>query len=147
MEHHTHPTVDKKLIADALRAQLQGKLDQDQIGHALQNLTAATAKYPAQGQIASLVFYSQVTCQITGHKSFVGHSGGLVSPGGGGTWGDLYTDDLERLYRDTVSFSYIVAAVYFTIEFWDGNSKLLGHFQGGGVGTSVGTGGGTGKWA
>ena len=146
MEQKTSATVDKKLIADDVRKQLQGKLDPEKIDDAIREMMAEKAQYPAQGQIACLIFYSQVTCQITDHKSFTGHAGGLCSPGANGAWGHLYTDDLEGLYRNTKAFSFLVTPVYLTIEFWDASSRLLAHFHGGGIGISSGGGGGEGSW-
>jgi hypothetical protein len=139
-------TVDAGVIANDVREALQGKLDDAKLGEAIKQMQASVAQYPAQAQLACAVFYQQVSCQITGKKNFTGHAGGLCFPGGNGTWGNLFTDDLDRLYNNMQAFSFLVTPVYFTIEFWDASSRLLGHFHGGGIGTSTGTGGGTGSW-
>ncbi len=58
--------------------------------------------------------------------------------------GHVYTDDLDRLYRDTTSFSFVSAVAYLGVQFFDANSNLLGHYGGGGVGVPA-VGGGSGS--
>lgn len=71
----------------------------------------------------------------------------VVLPGAQALIGDLYTSDLERLYRDTDSFQFTVTPVYTSVLFFDKSSRLLGHFQAGAVSTPTGgIGGGEGSW-
>jgi hypothetical protein len=108
-------------------------------------------KFTAQGQIAAVGPYTQVTVSATfapgGSMSFLGHAASLAAPGANGTWGDLYTDDLFRLYQDTVSFQFNTVPVYTNVNFFDANSNYLGSYHGGGVGIVTGTGGGTGTFS
>ena len=60
--------------------------------------------------------------------------------------GDVYTNDLERLYSDTVSFEFQATPVYTSLLFFDKHSNLLGHFQAGSVSIVTGIGGGSGSW-
>src|SRR5262249_48731297 len=107
--------------------------------------------YNAQTQVASFVFYEQVTTSFPVAPNrvltFVGHAGGLSWLGGQSSWGSLITDDVLRLYRDTVSFAFNAAVAYFNVNFFDGNSNLLGSYHGGGIGLVTGIGGGTGHWS
>lgn len=96
--------------------------------------------------MASLIFYLKFQVNITNGKTFDGHAGGASSPGGGALFGHVYTDDLDRLYRDTVSFEFQATPVYLSILYFDSHSKLLGHFQSGAVSIVTGIGGGKGKW-
>jgi Rhodococcus equi virulence-associated protein len=84
---------------------------------------------------------------VTKGKSFNGNAGGVSSPGGGALFGDVYTDNIDNLYANTVSFEFQVTPVYLSILFFDGNSNLLGHFQSGAVSIVTGIGGGTGHWS
>ena len=94
---------------------------------------AATSSYPANGSVASFIFYLQFQVNITsqGGKTFNGKAGGISSPGGGALFGDVYTDDLDKLYSDTHSFEFQSLPVYLSILFFDKDSNLLGHFQSG----------------
>lgn len=108
-------------------------------------------KYTAQGQIASVGPYTQVTVGVTPAPgmllSFLGHAGSLSTLGANGTWGDLYTDDLVRLYTDTVSFEFNTLVFYTNVNFFDASSNFLGAYHGGGVGIVTGIGGGTGTFS
>ncbi len=108
----------------------------------------ASASYPASGYITSAVFYThlQVDAKDGSGKKFVGDGGGLFTPGAGALIGDIYTDDLARLYSSTVSFEVNATPVYTNINFFDANSNLLGSLHTGSVSTVAGVGGGTGSW-
>lgn len=143
----THNPVDTNIVAHDFMMAMHGKLEQDKIDAATAALKATTTKYAATGSVASLIFYLKFQVNITGGKSFNGNAGGASSPGGGALFGDVYTDDLNRLYRDTVSFEFNATPVYLSILFFDGNSNLLGHFQSGAISTVLGIGGGKGEWS
>lgn len=134
------------LLARDFRASLKEVMDEARIDKLLSEMASFDQKYNAQCPIASAVFYVFVAPSIYDGKSAEGHGGGLFTPGGGGSWGHVYTKDLERLYRDTISFQVNATAVYLNVNFFDGYSNLLGHYHGGGVGTVAGTGGGTIRW-
>ncbi|NDO91435.1 VapA/VapB family virulence-associated protein [Cellulosimicrobium composti] len=140
-------TVDKEiLVADFARA-TEGALDPELVEAASERLRSLTTAHSAQGSVASMIFYLQVAVDIEGGKRFRGHAGGISTPGGGGAWGDVYTDDLDRLYSSTKSFQFNATPVYFNVNFFDKSSHLLGHFQAGAFSTALGTGGGTGSWS
>ena len=139
--------VTSRAIAADFRDAMKGKLADEHIDAAVNTLLATTSRYPATGSVASLIFYLKFQVNITGGKSFNGNAGGASTPGGGALFGDVYTDDLNRLYSDTVSFEFQGTPVYLSILFFDRNSKLLGHFQAGAVSTVTGIGGGSGKWS
>jgi len=107
----------------------------------------ATSSYSATGSIASTVFYAYVNVKVAGGKNFTGNAGGLFSPGGGALFGDIYTADLARLYRDTTRFQVNTFSAYADVNFYDSEWNFLGSFQSGGVSTVVGTGAGTGSWS
>ena len=139
-------TVDKEiLVADFTRATAD-VLEPELVEAAAERLRTLTTAYPAQGSVASMIFYLQIAVDIKGGKHFRGHAGGISTPGGGGAWGDVYTDDLDRLYSATKSFQFNATPVYFNVNFFDGSSHLLGHFQAGAFSTALGTGGGSGSW-
>jgi Rhodococcus equi virulence-associated protein len=144
------PAVGNDVFAKDLAAAMQGKLDDDKLGAAVAAVSAATTAYPAAAWFASFLFYLHVECQITGDiPRFRGNAGGLWSPvvgGAGGFFGNVYTDDKDKLYQQTHAFELHSLAVYVGITFWDGSSNLLGHFESGGIG-SLGIGGGTGAWS
>lgn len=143
----THNPVDTNIVAHDFLVAMHGKLEQEKIDAAVTSLKATTAKYAATGSVASLIFYLKFQVSIKGGKTFDGNAGGASSPGGGALFGDVYTDDLDRLYRDTVSFEFNATPVYLSILFFDGNSNLLGHFQSGAISTVLGIGGGKGEWS
>tara|TARA_R110002020_G_scaffold187119_6_gene385263 strand:+ start:2067 stop:2504 length:438 start_codon:yes stop_codon:yes gene_type:complete len=138
--------IDRKLIAHDFRVAMDNKLEPEQIDGVAEALMSSTKSYPATGSVASLIFYLKFQVNITDGKSFNGHAGGASSPGGGALFGDVYTDDLDRLYRDTVSFEFQATPVYLSVLFFDSHSKLLGHFQSGAVSIVTGIGGGKGSW-
>ncbi len=142
------PAISKEIIAHDFAVAAHGKLEPEQIDATVSALTATTTAYPANGSVASMIFYLkfQVTVK-NGGKTFDGNAGGVSSPGGGALFGDVYTDDINRLYRDTVKFEFQGTPVYLSILFFDKSNHLLGHFQAGAVSTVLGIGGGKGSWS
>lgn len=114
-----------------------------------EKLQAATA-YPANGSLASLIFYVKAQCIVKGGKTFNGSAWGVSFPGGGALFGDVYlagASSLDDLYARTTSFTFTATPVYTAFYFHDKNDTLLGHFQAGSVSTVTGTGGGSGSWS
>ena len=143
----TAPFQEPTRAAVDFEAVMHGKMTAEKMTEVTTAMkAAAAAKYPATGSIASLLFYFKIQVQIKGGKTFDGQAGGIGFPGGGALFGDVYTEDLDRLYRDTHSFQWLGTAVYFTVNYFDSNSNFLGTFQAGAVSIAVGTGGGTGRW-
>ena len=141
-------TVSSDAIARDFSKSMEGKLEGAKIESAVKALAATTSKFPANGSVASFIFYLEFQVKITspGGKTFNGKAGGLTSPGGGALFGDVYTDDINRMYENTKSFQFNCTPVYTSLLFFDGQSNLLGHFQSGSVSTVLGVGGGTGSW-
>ena len=143
----TPTPIDRQLIANDFRARAKGKLPAEQIESISRALVADTKKYPAHGALASLGVYIRLRVDVNDGKSYVANGGGLFTPGGGALFGDVYTDDINRLYSNTVSFAIEATNVYVSVQFFDGNGSLLGHLQAGAVSTVTGAGGGTGYWS
>ncbi|WP_044401912.1 VapA/VapB family virulence-associated protein [Lacinutrix sp. Hel_I_90] len=135
------------LIAHDFMTKNTGVLDQKKIDAAVESITATTQSYPANGSVASFIFYLKFQVNVTGGKSFNGNAGGASTPGGGALIGDVYTSDINRLYKDTKSFQFNATPVYTSLIFFDGNSNVLGTFQAGAVSTVAGIGGGSGSWS
>lgn len=138
--------VSRDTVAKELAVQMDGKLEPAKIDAAARSLAATETSYGANGNVASMIFYLQFQVNVNGGRSFNGKAGGISSPGGGALFGTVFTDDIDRLYRDTHSFAFQATPVYMALEFFDADHRLLGHFQSGGISTVLGTGGGTGSW-
>jgi hypothetical protein len=134
-------------IAKDFRESVQGKLEDHKIDAVASALEAATTSYPANGAVASFIFYIRFSCDVSGGKRFTGDAGGLSTAGAGALFGDVYTDDINRLYSTTASFQFTATPVYTALLFFDAHSNLLGHFQAGAVSFVAGTGGGSGRWS
>jgi hypothetical protein len=147
MSVSTTETVDRATIANDFSESARGKLPDHAIEAAVNTLKAAETAYAAHGSVASMIFYLRFGVTVNGGKNFQGDAGGLASPGGGALFGDVYTDNLARLYSDTRSFQFTATPVYTSLLFFDGSSNLLGHFQAGAVSIVTGTGGGSGRWS
>jgi len=150
-------TSNPSQLVDDFKQYFTGKLTEDAVKCAVESigkiteteLKAATA-YPANGSLASLIFYVKAQCNINGGKSFNGNAWGVSFPGGGALFGDVYLANaptLAELYRRTTSFTFTATPVYTAFYFFDSGSTLLGHFQAGSVSTVTGTGGGSGNWS
>lgn len=143
---------NKKLneqIAQDFYNNFQGKLEDEKLDQVVQEIKCTENKYHTQGSLINWVVYFRVTvgAYFDVKKQFTGNGGGLGFPGTQALIGDLYTNDLERLYRDTDSFEVNVTPVYTSVLFFDKSSRLLGHYQAGAVSTPTGgIGGGKGSW-
>ena len=139
--------LDHKTIAHDFKEAMHGKLNDEQVAKGTEVLETTAPGYGANGNVASLIFYLQFQVNVTNGKSFNGKAGGLSSPGGGALFGTVYTHDIIRLYRDTISFQFTALLhTYLSIIFFDANSNVLGTFQAGGLTTVNGIGGGSGQW-
>jgi hypothetical protein len=138
-------------IAQDYRKLFAGTLDEEFVNKTAEAIEAAplaaAAVYPANGAIASMIFWLRCRCNIDNGKSFVGDAFGIAVPGGSALFGDVYTDDLNKLYSATEKFTLIAAIAYTTFIFHDGNGTVLGSFQAGALGTTTGTAYGSGSWS
>lgn len=141
--------IDLDTVANDFRDKWNGILPAEKLEHAIDLLTSDSTAYPADGEIVSLIFYLKFRVDIKedGGKSFNGNAGGASTPGGGALFGNVYTDDLDALYANTVSFEFQATSVYLSILFFDSDSHLLGHFECGALSTVNGVGGGSGSWS
>jgi hypothetical protein len=135
------------LIAQDFRARMQGKLEDDKIEAAVASLTSVTPSYPARGEVASMFLIMQFKVSVTNGKTFNGRAGGLSWPGAGVMEGDVYSDDIYKMYRETKSFEFNASPVWTSLLFFDGNTNLLGNFQAAAVSSVAGIGGGAGEWS
>ena len=140
-------TVSPEIIAHDFHVATEGKLEEKVISATKKSILATSSSYPAKGSVASFMFYLQFQVNVTNGKSFNGKAGGISSPGGGALFGDVYTNDINKLYWDTVSFQFNWTPVYTSLIFFDKHSNALGTYQSGSVSTVLGTGGGSGKWS
>lgn len=132
--------------AKSIRNFLEGKLDSAEIDNINSRLEKMTEKYYHEIKILGALFYMHIWMQDDNDNwEFNGNAGVITLVSAGGAAGHIYTDDIDRLYRETTSFSYESAMVYFSVQFFNNKSELLGHFHSGGFGTG-GVGGGSGKW-
>ncbi|VTR93284.1 Virulence-associated family protein OS=Lacinutrix sp. (strain 5H-3-7-4) GN=Lacal_1267 PE=4 SV=1: R_equi_Vir [Gemmata massiliana] len=132
-------------VASELSTALKGKLEQPKLDALIEGLKAPAATYTAIGTTINVIFYIHVACGITSGRGFNGNAGGFAAPPGGTGGGQVYTNDIDRLYRDTVAFSFVAAVAYLGIQFFDKDHNLLGHYEGGGLYTPA-TGGGSGSF-
>ena len=139
--------VSKEIVAHDFHVAMNGKLDNELLHSAKNKILTTTTSYPAKGSSVSMIFYLQFQVSVDGGKTFNGKAGGISTPGGGALFGDIYTDDINRLYSNTVSFQFTSTPVYLSLVFFDGNSNVLGTFQSGSVSTVTGVGGGSGSWS
>ena len=144
------PAVSNEVFAKDFREAFKDALDDDKLAAAVDAITTATTSYPATAWFANFFFYMHCECQITGDAArFRGNAGGIFAPplvGAGGYFGNLFTDDKQKLYQQTTTFEVHSVVAYCGMTFWDSNHNLLGHFESGGIG-SLGLGGGTGTWS
>lgn len=122
-------------------------MDDAKLQQTIDKIMSTMPSYNANGTIKSLIFYIDVTVDFDdGFASFKGSGGGAFAPGGGIMKGLLFTDDLNRLIDDTISFETHTVGLYNAVLFFDGNSNLLAHFESGTITTVIGLGGGKGSW-
>ncbi len=98
------------------------------------------------GSLSIAFFWNHISLDVSGGKHFVGDGGVTQLFGAGWFSGTLHTDNIEALYRDTVSYNINGTPLYTNVNFFDSKSHLLGHLQTGSVSIFLGTGGGTGSW-
>jgi hypothetical protein len=146
----SHPSLPnhsfRKLVADQFRLQAEGKFAKDAIERTAQKIVTLTAAYESQATLFGPVL--QVIKMAGKSGIFNGDAAPIL--GAAGAWqGHIYTDDENRLVNDTIpqSFQLNIAVVYCSVLFFDHQSELLGHFQGGGLSFAAGIAGGQGRWS
>ncbi|MFF3063417.1 VapA/VapB family virulence-associated protein [Oerskovia sp. NPDC057915] len=139
-------TIDIDTVVGDFRTSVQEALDQERLDAAVETLRTARTEYPATCRVVNGIFFAVLEVSITGGKTFRSTIGG-IGIGGGEASGTVFTDDIERLYRSTVSFQFNATPVYFNVNFFDGGPNLVGNGLFGTVLASLGTGGGTGTWS
>lgn len=138
-------TIDIDTVVGDFRTSVKDALDQERIDAAAETLRATRTEYPATCRVVKGIFFAVLEVSVTGGKTFRSTIGG-IGIGGGESSGIVRTDDIERLYRSTVSFQFNATPVYFNVNFFDGGPDLVGNGLFGAVFASLGTGGGSGTW-
>lgn len=132
--------VCKEIISNDFYYNMNGKMDQVLIQLAKNIILDKIAPHSAE-----LSFEVNFEINVDNGKTFYTTDfAGFAS--GGVSFGDIYTDDLNRLYRDTVSFEFTNTTIYLSIVFLDRNSSNLGTFQCGSFSPVTGVGTGFGTW-
>ena len=142
---------DKNSAAAAASSFLKGKISDEQLNASLDVIKSGSGdSVSAQGDYICAVFYWRVVLN-SGNYQFKGNAGGVGGIGGGSTNGTIYLASgvsFQQLVSNTDSFQFnAVVGVYLNVNFFDSGSNFLGSYQGGGVGTCGGTGGGSGSWS
>lgn len=148
----TAPDIDRKKVAHDFDKMFSNQLPRQSLDSAVAHLgtapkAVAASSYGANGSIASLILYTKCVCEIDKGKRFEGSTWGIAVPGGGALFGDVYTDDIDKMYAKTSSFALAATPVYTSFVFMDDGGNALGSFQAGSVSTVAGTGGGSGHWS
>lgn len=142
-------TESRNAAANAASTYFSTHLAEAELKSCVNTIKSAAAAVPAQGSFICAIFYWRIFLTAN-NKSFYGNAGGIGGVGGGSTNGDIYLANgvtMAQLQANTTSFQFNCAGVYLNVNFFDTNSNFLGSYQGGGVGTCPGTGGGTGSWS
>ncbi|MFC6357365.1 VapA/VapB family virulence-associated protein [Luethyella okanaganae] len=136
-------------VATAQASSVKSAAAQDSAAQDPAGQDPAGESYPVSGAVIGGLLYTrvQIDSKDGSGEKFVGNGGGVFTPGAGAFLGDLYTNDLARLYSDTTNFQVNATPVYTNINFFDSDANLLGSLHAGSVSTVVGVGGGTGNWS
>ena len=138
--------ISPEKLSDDFRNMHALNMTDELIQHNVEAIQAAQTAYTATGEIKSAVIWSRVNISINGGKTFEGDGWGGGFPGGGALIGDVYTDDINRLYSDTDHFAIVAAMAYTAVYFLDSDGKQVGHYQAGSVSSVGGAFGGKGSW-
>lgn len=140
--------IDKNLIARDFAANAKGKLSQVLIDSITESLRAETSGFPAKGLVTAATFFLRFHLEmLADHMIFDGTAGGLGGMSPAMLVGDVYTNDLPKLYANTVKFGFQGTQLYISLQFYDANDRVLGVFQGAGGANVNGAGGGPGHWS
>ncbi|WP_143306160.1 VapA/VapB family virulence-associated protein [Chitinophaga vietnamensis] len=142
-------TENRNAAAAAASTFLKGKTSDIELNACLDTIRSGSNAVPAKGSFVCAIFYWRITLDCNG-KQFVGNAGAIGGAGGGSTHGDIYLASgvtLDELQSTTDAFQFNGAGVYLNVNFFNSNHKFLGSYQGGGIATCVGTGGGKGSWS
>ncbi|WP_268846123.1 VapA/VapB family virulence-associated protein [Flavobacterium aestivum] len=131
----------KEIISSDFYYDMNGKMDQELIQLAKNIIMGRTTSYSAE---VSFDFNFEINID-NGKSFYVTDLGNLVSDGGIFS-GDIYTEDINRLYNDTVSFEFKNTAIYLCLVFFDRDSNNLGAFKCGAFSPVDSSGIGFGTW-
>ncbi|WP_405804622.1 VapA/VapB family virulence-associated protein [Streptomyces sp. NBC_00210] len=154
-EQKTHRTVSPEIVAHDFATSMHGAMDQRKIDATVEALLSSQTGYPATLTTwGAPLPWTKFEVAITGGKTFRGGiwrgNGNRIARPGDDTEsapGMVYTDDIDALYNNTVSCQYNATVAYVNINWFDGDSNLLGNFQAATPSTLVGVGGGSGSWS
>ena len=136
--------ISKETIAQEFKELVKGKMEQGLIDEAVESLFGTATAYPATLNIVELVLRLKFQIHITEPtgKTFNGDAFEAATPGAGVVPGQVFTPNLNKLYRDTEAFVWSATPVFTGLYFMTSNGGLLGHAQ---FGSTVVLGGGAGK--
>lgn len=146
-------TSDRVQKARAFVESLKGDMSKADTESAV-NMIAAQ-RYSVKITASALAGFVKVECwmDVNGTQyAFEGRAFGTTLVGGATYWGHVYTNDVEKLVGKTNNFNVnavtVFPAGYVNVNFFDADSKILGHAHGGGVSSPAFTftGGGVGAW-
>lgn len=140
----------KNQIVNDFKSQHIENVEEGVLDEIVAGIKGTEKSYPANGSIVSAIFYARVDVEVVYQnktkKHFLGRGGGAGTLGGGVLGGDIFTEDIEKMFSETIAFQVTCTPVYACILFLDRDSKLLGHFQAGALSMSCIAAGGAGTW-
>ncbi|MCY1064669.1 VapA/VapB family virulence-associated protein [Nannocystis sp. RBIL2] len=136
-------TLSRGSVAQDLRRALQGALAPAQLDALCRLVSEASDEHPAYGQVTPCVC---VRIAAPAGKTFRSEPGPCEFDGPPAN-GQVYTDDLDLLYRTTRNYQYTATPVYVSVVFFDDSGGVLGVFQGAAPSIISGIGGGVGSWS
>jgi hypothetical protein len=140
----------KQLTLARYEKQYADYMPEDLLKTNLAKIQAAEQTYSASVKIASFLVAQTIMVTVTDsagkEHSVEASCGGVATVGVGVSFGDIYTADFDNLMKNTTAIGFFSAAAYLHIDFYDENSHVIGHFEGGGVSNVIGGGGGGARW-
>lgn len=136
----------KEQIIYDLEKRYAGIYTPDQLSDAKKAIRGFDKKYPATGNIEGGIVYARLNVEVKGGQKCGSDVWGAFTPGAGALIGDIYTSDIDTLYRDTVSCEVNATPLYVNVNFINAKTQIIGSFQAGGISTIVGVGAGKCIW-
>ncbi|WGD37441.1 VapA/VapB family virulence-associated protein [Lysinibacter sp. HNR] len=105
--------------------------------------------YVAFGAIIGAFAYARIHIEMENGSAprFDGNADGIFTLGTGALINaELYTNDLERLQSDTVTFRVVSLPGGVAVSFFDSDTKMLGRILAESASTALGAGRGTASW-
>ncbi|SFU78849.1 VapA/VapB family virulence-associated protein [Butyrivibrio sp. INlla21] len=143
--------MEREELKNVVIADLQEKKEYHE--KMISKLQSANTAYHATGSVIGALIYMKVQVRINddeypqySNMTFDGDAYGIAALGGGALVGDIYTDDILRLFSSTCYFEINVLPVYVNINFFDSSHQYLGSYHAGAVAVTGGMASGKGSW-